>query len=349
MLENLYNILLPFFVSLLIAYILDPIVGWFQTKCRIRSRVLAVMLTLLSVILVVTGLISTMMPTINSQVRQAKAGFEAYVAKFDINKYLTDEQQERLNTMTAEWNIESIIASPEVQSAVKNIVPKIGDWITGGLSWLSGLMVIFIGLMYLIFLMIDFPNMRASWQKYVPARYKTQIVTLMQDLDRNMNAYFRGQAMVALCVGVLFAIGFTIIGLPMGIAMGLIVGMLNLVPYMQALGIPPCIILSLIQAAQSDRPVWLCLLLLAVVFIVVQTIQDMILTPRIMGNATGLSPASILLSLSIWGALLGVIGMIIALPFTSLIISYYQHYIAKPAARGAIGDYRGRIRKEKKE
>jgi predicted PurR-regulated permease PerM len=115
----------------------------------------------------------------------------------------------------------------------------------------------------------------------------------------------------------------------MGIAMGLIIGVLNLVPYMQALGIPPCILLCLVQSMQTGQPVWLTLLLMTIVFIVVQSLQDMVLTPKIMGKVTGLSPAAILLSLSIWGALMGVIGMIIALPLTTLLVSYYRYYVLK--------------------
>ena len=154
--------------------------------------------------------------------------------------------------------------------------------------------------------------------------------------------------MVATCVGILFALGFTITGLPMGIAMGLIIGLLNMVPYMQALGIPPCIVLCILQSAQTGQPIWLTLLMMAIVFIVVQSIQDLILTPKIMGNVTGMSPAAILLSLSIWGALFGVIGMIIALPLTTLIISYYDRYVANRGVRSRAhqGHYQGRLRKE---
>jgi predicted PurR-regulated permease PerM len=220
-----------------------------------------------------------------------------------------------------------MLSYPEVRDGIKNLLPKIGGWITGGLSWLSELVVIFIGLLYLIFLLVAFPSIRANWSKYVPEKYLPQVKILVHEMKVNMNAYFRGQGLVALCVGILFAIGFTIIGMPMGFAMGLIVGVLNLVPYMQALGIPPCILLCLVQSAQTGQPVWLTLLLMTIVFIVVQTLQDVVLTPKIMGKATGLGPAAILLSLSIWGALMGVIGMIIALPLTTLVISCYKHYV----------------------
>ena len=125
------------------------------------------------------------------------------------------------------------------------------------MSWLSELLVLFIGLLYLIFLLISFPDIRANWRNYIPKKYLPQVETIVHELSVNMNAYFRGQALVALCVGILFAIGFVITGMPMGFVMGLIIGLLNLVPYMQALGIPPCILLCLVQSAQTGQPVWL--------------------------------------------------------------------------------------------
>jgi len=271
-----------------------------------------------------------LIPAIGREVQAAAVSVEQYFADFDADKYFTPEQQEKIHKTLDGLNLESVLSYPEVRDALKNLAPKVVGWITGGLSWLAELAVLFIGLMYLIFLMIDFPKIRANWISYVPDRYRDKARVLVHDVDRNMNAYFRGQGLVALLVGILFAIGFCIIGMPMGIAMGLIIGVLNLVPYMQMLGIPPCILLCLVQSAQTGRPVWVTLLCLALVFIVVQTLQDLVLTPKIMGKVTGMGPAAILLSLSIWGALFGVIGMIIALPLTTLGISYYKHYAAKP-------------------
>ena len=349
MFSRLYGVLLPFFVSFLLAYVLDPIVVFIQTKCRVRNRALAVVITLVLAVGIVVGAIAALRKPVMDQVNTAWAGFQNYIATFDINQYMSAETQEKLLQWKEEWDWKSVLANPELTTSIKELLPKIGNWITGGLSWMSELLVVFIGFMYLIFLMIDFPNIRANYSKYIPRKIRPRVVTMMGDIDRNMNAYFRGQAMVATCVGVLFAIGFTITGMPMGIAMGLIIGLLNMVPYMQALGMPPCIVLCLIQSAQTGQPVWLTLLLMAVVFIVVQSIQDMVLTPKIMGNVTGMSPAAILLSLSIWGAICGVIGMIIALPITTLIISYYDRYIANRgvASRAHQDDYRGRIRKPK--
>lgn len=329
MLSRLYGVLVPFFVSFLIAYILAPVVNFIQHTCRVKNRVLSVLVTLLLVTGVLAAAIAVLAPVVGRQVRAAGEGIEAYIMNFDADRYLSAETQERIRTWAENFNVEEVLSYPEVRDAVQTLIPKITSWISGGLSWLAELVVVFIGLLYLIFLLIDFPNIKANWSSYIPKKIRGQAITLMHDINHNMNAYFRGQALVAAIVGVLFAIGFTIIGMPMGIAMGLIIGVLNLVPYMQTLGIPPCIILCLVQSAQTGRPVWVTLLCMALVFIVVQTIQDIVLTPRIMGKVTGMSPAAILLSLSIWGALFGVIGMIIALPLTTLGISYYKHYILK--------------------
>jgi len=329
MLSRLYGVLLPFFVSFLLAYLLDPVVNFVQHKCKVKNRALSVTVVLLLFVGLMTLSLYLLIPAIGREVQTAAVGLEQYFADFDADKYFTPEQQKKIRTALDGLNLESVLSYPEVRDALKNLAPQIGGWITGGLSWLAELVVIFIGLMYLIFLMIAFPDIRAKWSSYVPVKYRSKAQTLVRDMNRNMNAYFRGQGLVALSVGILFAIGFSIIGMPMGIAMGLIIGVLNFVPYMQILGIPPCILLCLVQSAQTGRPVWVTLLCLALVFVVVQSLQDLVLVPKIMGKVTGLGPAAILLSLSIWGALFGVIGMIIALPITTLGISYYKHYIVR--------------------
>jgi predicted PurR-regulated permease PerM len=143
-----------------------------------------------------------------------------------------------------------------------------------------------------------------------------------------MNRYFRGQAAVASIVGVLFATGFLIIGLPLGILLGLFIGLLNMVPYLQLIGLIPAFLLALIHALETGSSFWVILGLTGLIFVVVQIIQDAILVPRIMGRVTGLNPAMILLSLSIWGKLLGIFGLIIALPMTFLILAYYRRFLA---------------------
>ena len=325
--RRLSGVLLPFLISFVVAYMLAPIVNFFQHTCRLKSRVLSIMVTILLVIGVLTGAVAAVMPAISRQANSLSQSVKTYVSQWDGSEYFSPQVNKRIEEIIQSIDIKTLIESQEIQQGVKKVLPILGDWISSGVNALMGLAVAFICILYIIFLLIDYEKITTNWHKYLPTRFRDSIVMLMSDLDRNMNAYFRGQALVAGIVGILFAIGFQIIGLPMGIGIGLFIGVLNLVPYMQALGIPPCILLGLIQAAETGRPVWVVMLCIAAVFIIVQTIQDMVLVPKIMGDVTGMGPAWILLSLSVWGSLLGFVGMIIALPVTTLLVSYYKRFV----------------------
>ena len=109
--------------------------------------------------------------------------------------------------------------------------------------------------------------------------------------------------------------------------MGIFIGILNFIPYMQALGIIPLGLASLLMAAQTGENAFVCMLLGYGVLMIVQIIQDMIIVPRIMGQTMGMRPSLILLVLSIWGYLLGFFGMLIALPITMFIYSLYMRYV----------------------
>ena len=115
----------------------------------------------------------------------------------------------------------------------------------------------------------------------------------------------------------------------MAILLGLFIGLLNMVPYLQIIGLIPAFLLALVHALDTGGSLWTMLALTGLVFVVAQIIQDAILTPRIMGKEMGLSPAMILLSLSIWGKLLGIFGLIIALPMTCLLVAYYRRFLTR--------------------
>lgn len=327
LIKRLSGVLLPFLVSFVIAYMLAPIVDFFQHKCRLKNRIVSVIVTLTLAIGLVVGAVAALTPAINREMTTLSESAKEFAMNFNANKYLPDQLSEELTDFVSNMDFNAILSNPDIQQTIKNLVPKFGSWISSGLSTLAGLAVVFVCLLYIIFLLIDYEKISKNWANYVPERYRHNIQTLMSDLDKHMNGYFRGQALIAFIVGILFAIGFQIIGLPMGIAMGLIIGVFNLIPYMQALGIPPCILLGLIQSAETGRPVWVIGLCITAVFCIVQSIQDLVLTPKIMGNVTGMGPAMILLCLSIWGSLLGIVGMIIALPITTLLVSYYKRFV----------------------
>ena len=327
LIRRLSGVLLPFLISFVVAYMLAPIVNFFQHKCRLKNRVLSVIVTILLVIGVLTGAVAALVPAISRQASSLSNSVKTYVANWEGNDYFSTETNQRIEELIQSLDLKALLQSNEVQQGLTRVMNFLGDGLLAIGNSVLGLAVVFICILYIIFLLIDYEKIVLNWHKYIPPRFSDTVQMLLQDLDRNMNAYFRGQALVAGIVGILFAIGFQIIGLPMGIGIGLIIGVLNLVPYMQALGIPPCILLGLIQSAETGRPLWVVMLSVAAVFIIVQTIQDMVLVPKIMGDVTGMGPAWILLSLSIWGSLLGFVGMIIALPVTTLLVSYYKRFV----------------------
>ena len=201
--------------------------------------------------------------------------------------------------------------------------------ISQSISIVSSVFSLTMVVLYTLFILLDYEEISKGWSQLLPRRYRPFAKRLVADVEEGMNKYFRGQALVALCVGILFSIGFTIIDFPLAVALGMFIGLLNMVPYLQLLGFIPTIILAIVKAADTGQNFWLIMLMALVVFAVVQIIQDTVLVPKIMGHVTGLNSAIILLSLSIWGSLLGILGMIIALPMTTLLINYYQKYIIK--------------------
>ena len=211
-----------------------------------------------------------------------------------------------------------------VQSAASKILP--GAW--GVLSktsslfvWLSGIVVIF---MYLVFIMLDMPKLRKGIKNLFPRRYKEGASDFAKEMDRFMGNYFRAQSLVALIVGVLYAVAFGIIGLPMGVAFGLFSGALDMIPYLQLTTIPLALLLAVVYALDTGMPFWEVAVIVASVYLVVQLIQDFFLVPKIVGSSMDLPPVGILLSLSIWGKLLGFLGLIVAIPFTCLCLVYLE-------------------------
>ena len=220
-----------------------------------------------------------------------------------------------------------LLSRENIQNAIKQLAPKVWNILSNTFSILFSITIVFVILLYFIFILLDYEKIANGWINLIPARQRTFVKGLADDVEQSMNRYFRGQSLIALCVGVLLAIGFKIVGFPLAVTLGLFIGVLNLIPYLQAIGLIPMVILSLLKSAETGQNFWLIFGSGLLILGIVQCIQDLYLTPRIMGKAMGLNPAIILLSLSIWGTLLGFIGLIIALPLTTLCLSYYKRFI----------------------
>ena len=329
LLNRLSGVLTPFFLAWLIAYILFPMVKFFQYRCHMKYRILGILSSFIVVGLVLTGLFFMVVPPMIEESVHVKNLLVDYLSHSSTLSNIPAAIQQFLRENLTIDDIKGLVTQEGFLEGIRVTVPKVWDVIVQSLNVVTGVLSATMVLLYTLFILLDYEEICSSWPNLLPAQYRTFAVQLMSDVEAGMNKYFRGQALVALCVGILFCIGFVIIDFPMAIGLGLFIGLLNMVPYLQLVGFIPTILLAIVKAADTGENFWVIMFMALIVFAVVQLIQDTFLTPKIMGKVTGLNSAIILLSLSIWGSLLGVLGMIIALPMTTLLLTYYQRYVIK--------------------
>ena len=326
--QAIWSVILPFLLAGIFAYVMMPLVRFFQYTLRLRSRGLSVILTLLLLGAVVYLAVIFIIPSINAEIEKTLQVISGYSSGQDILMMILPRNIRNYLNGGLRWgNFPQQLSFEKVLENVKLLLDQVGGIINSTLSIFSWGLVFLIGFIYFVFILLDFENLARGFISLFPKTLRPTIRTISMDLDRYMNNYFRGQALVAMSVGILLSIGFNIIGLPLATAMGIFIGILNFIPYMQALGIIPLGLASLLMAAQTGENAFVCMLLGYGVLMIVQIIQDMIIVPRIMGQTMGMRPSLILLVLSIWGYLLGFFGMLIALPITMFIYSLYMRYV----------------------
>ena len=326
--QAIWSVILPFLLAGIFAYVMMPLVRFFQYTLRLRSRGLSVILTLLLLGAGVYLAVIFIIPSINAEIEKTLQVISGYSSGQDILTMILPRNIRNYLNGGIRWgNFSQQLSLEKILENVKLLLDQVGGIINSTLSIFSWGLVFLIGFVYFVFILLDFENLGRGFISLFPKTLRPTIRTISMDLDRYMNNYFRGQALVAMSVGILLSIGFNIIGLPLATAMGIFIGILNFIPYMQALGIIPLGLASLLMAAQTGENAFVCMLLAYGVLMIVQIIQDMIIVPRIMGQTMGMRPSLILLVLSIWGYLLGFFGMLIALPITMFIYSLYMRYV----------------------
>jgi len=335
LLDYLSDVLLPFVIGLVVAYFLDPVTN--RVQHVIKQRVLAALFTLVSITLAVSLVAWFMVPMVGNELAQMGRTVSKMAANTELaqaaKEHLPENVWEEMNEILKRDDVKRYLTSDgAVQMAkdtAKNLLPGAWGVLSGAanvLTFITGILVI---MLYVVFLLIDYHNMAARWRDYLPPSIRDEVSGFVEEFIQATNRYFRSQALVACCVAVLFAIGFSTIGLPLAILMGIFIGLLNMVPYLQIVGTIPCLLLAGLKALEQGDNFLGALGLVLLVFGVVQLIQETVLVSRFQGEAMGLSPAIILLSISVWGKLLGFLGLILALPLTCLGLAYYRRYLWK--------------------
>lgn len=253
----LSNVLLPFFVAWLLAYLLYPLVKFVQYKMRVPTRALSIIVTLIFVIAVIGGIFYLIIPPMIEQFEKLGDILSRYMHQTThINNFPSAIRQ---------WvednrhDIQQFFKQKDVTDAIKTAMPKVFSVLGKTANIIISIVASLITLMYMFFILLDYEYLSTKWIKIFPKNARPFWNELMEDVERELNNYIRGQSLVSLCMGILFCIGFTIIDFPMAIGLGILIGIMNLVPYLHTFALIPTVFLALLKAADTGQNFWIIL------------------------------------------------------------------------------------------
>jgi predicted PurR-regulated permease PerM len=321
------GVLWPLVAAGIMALVLMPLVQVLERRLRF-SRLAAVIAIFGAMLVVVTGLAVTVVPPAISQLLDfitfLPALWERAVAYGQSHYPQWIEAAERY------------LANPKIKSAFDNLVEEAkgltayavpslkaaGSGVMSLFGFFTSLAVIPIYLFFFLLSSGDPTKRLGDHLNFLKPNLRADIVFLVREFISIVVSFFRGQLIIGLIMGVLLAIGFSVIGLKFGLFIGLMLGVLNIVPYLGTiLGLAVALPLAFLQPEGGIRLVALVL----AVFTLVQTIEGWYLTPKIMGDRTGLHPVTIIVAIFFWGtALGGILGMILAIPLTAFFVTAWR-------------------------
>jgi len=346
----LSSVLIPLAIAGVIAYLLDPIVDWFQKK-RGFKRQNAIILVFCIAVLLVGGVVGSVVPSLISQVSELTTEFPKQTKKFQLSVSSIvnmGDPAKPTNTSTnapakpdwfempREWIKNVGMTNEKMREFMVDAVAKISAW---GLEQLKKVMSLFgflAGLalvpVYVFYFLLEKQGIKRNWTDYLPvheSQVKEEIVFVLHSINDCLIVFFRGQVLVAMCVGALLTTGFLVIGLEYAILLGVMAGLLSIIPYLGvALSIIPAFVLSMIQFVPDDG--WLKPILVLVVFAAVQTMEGLFISPKIIGDRVGLHPLTIIVAVMVGTTLLGgIMGGVLAIPLTAALRTVMFRYVWK--------------------
>ncbi len=326
-LSYLSNVLLPFFLAWLLAYLLYPLVKFIQYKLKVKIRAVSAVIAILIAVVILGGITYLIIPPMIEEFSRFTTLATRYLHHITHINNFPETAQIWIEQNNKE--IESFLKSDRFTDALKTTAPTLFNMMGQSVHVVVSIIASCITLLYLFFILLDYEYLSENWIKIFPSDARPFWSELAKDVEKALNNYIRGQGTVATIMGILFCIAFTIIDFPMAIGLGILIGIMDLVPYLHGFGLIPAAFLAALKAAETGQSFWVIFGTVVAIFAIIQVIMDAIVVPKVMGKHMGLNPTVLLLSLSIWGALLGFIGLIIALPATTLVIAYWRRYVTK--------------------
>jgi predicted PurR-regulated permease PerM len=293
----------PVAIALVVTYLLNPLVS--RLERRGMRRGLAVAIIFLAFVAVVGVALANLIPLVVRQVGGFFDKLPDYLTK------ATDEINKFASRRGSDFRIKA--NSEEIFDAVKNNREAVTSFLGGVRSFAAGVLHVFlnlvIGIVLSIYMLVDLPKMQRGISNAIPPRHREETLLVGDRVGRALGGFFRGQLLVALFVGVASAVGLTLVKLPFAVLVGLIAGIFNLVPLIGPfIGAIPAVFIGLL----SGEPVRA--LYAVIVLLVVQQIDNHIISPNVMGRTVKLHPITVMLSLLAGGTIAGIFGMLIVIP-----------------------------------
>jgi predicted PurR-regulated permease PerM len=327
------SILLPFLAGMAIAYFLDPVADRLERMGLSRVMATSVILGLFIIFFVVA--LAVIVPVLASQAGNFIEKLPATIAR--LQQLISSIDLGFLQRYLGESGAAS------VQSSIEGVLTQSLGFVTGILTsvWQSGMAFInLIGLLVVtpvvaFYMLLDWDRMVAKVDSWVPRDNVQTIRTIATDIDRAIAGFVRGQGTLCLILGILYGTALTIAGLNFGLLIGLFAGLVSFIPYVGSLS---GLLLALIVAAVQFWPDWVMIVVIAVIFFAGQFIEGNILQPKLVGSSVGLHPVWLMFALFAFGALLGFIGLLIAVPAAAvvgvLVRFAISRYMASPLYNG---------------
>lgn len=346
-LDLLSPVLWPLAVASVVACLLAPLVGWLEKRRLPRAR--AILLVFIFAFLVFAGVLASVIPQVIVETRELAAKVPEYSAKIQdrINELIAHPPGFLHHFLPAQPGV-STAPNSEVNPAApphenKNLapaaawltasLPKLGSWLLGqagkvasGFGMLAGLALVPV---YAFYFLLEQRGIESHWRDYLPvqdSRGKDELVFVLESISQYLVAFFRGQILVALCDAVLYTIGFLSIGLNYAFLLGFAAVFLTIIPFLGAIIIClTALTLAFVQYGDWQHPA-----LVLAVFGVVQTLEGLFISPKIMGNRVGLHPLVIIIAVMTGTTLLGgILGGILAIPLAAALRVILARYIWK--------------------
>ncbi len=350
-LQLLSPVLWPLAIAAVIAYLLDPVVDFLERRQVPRSR--AIIIVFATALLLVLGLGGAVVPRLVVETRELARKVPGYANTVQerVTQWIegSRERFEFLNLTPAPLSQTNRVATPGAQvpapsddrvskaavTWLASVLPKIGAWLLAQLSRVAAWFGILAGIalvpVYCFYFLTEKKGIQRKWADYLPVReskIKQEIVFVLTAINDYLIVFFRGQVLVAACDGALYTVGFFAVGLNYALLLGLLAGALSIIPYLgPVLTIVPATVLAAVQYRD-----WLHPLLVLGVFGVVQIIEGLVLSPRIIGDRVGLHPLTVIVAVMVGTTLLGgILGGILAIPLTAALRVLMFRYVWKKA------------------